>query len=139
MIRKFHEAKQKELENGQNADVVLWGTGSPLREFLHVDDLAEAVVFALENNMEHSIYNVGTGTDISIKDLALMIQKIIGHRGNIIWDTSKPDGTPRKLLDVSRLKNLGWTPSISLEDGIRRTYQWYLENIPSLRNVKITD
>jgi GDP-L-fucose synthase len=139
MIRKFHEAKQMELEKRQNADVVLWGTGSPLREFLHVDDLAEAVVFALENNMEHSIYNVGTGTDISIKELALMIQKIIGHRGNIIWDSSKPDGTPRKLLDVSRLKDLGWYPSISLEDGIRRTYLWYLENIPRLRNVKITN
>jgi GDP-L-fucose synthase len=89
--------------------------------------------------MEHSIYNVGTGTDISIKELALMIQKIIGHRGNIIWDSFKSDGTPRKLLDVSRLKKLGWYSSISLEDGIRRTYQWYMVNIPRLRNLKITN
>jgi GDP-L-fucose synthase len=118
MIRKFHEAKQN-----NNAPVELWGTGSPFREFLHVDDLAKAVLFALENKLNKGLYNVGTGIDISIKNLAELIQKTVGHRGKIEWDTSKPDGTPRKLMNVSKLKELGWESEIGLEEGVRKTYK----------------
>jgi GDP-L-fucose synthase len=132
MIRKFHEA----TENG-HSNVILWGTGTPMREFLHVDDLAAAVVFALENKLEDDLYNVGTGTDIAIKDLALMIQKITGHMGRIIWETSKPDGTPRKLLDVSKLKSQGWEAKIGLEEGISSTYEWFLKNVKNIKEVKI--
>ncbi|RPA68309.1 GDP-L-fucose synthase [Cyclobacteriaceae bacterium YHN15] len=132
MIRKFHEAS----ESG-HSDVILWGTGTPMREFLHVDDLAAAVVFALENRLDADLYNVGTGTDIAIKDLALMIQKITGHMGRIIWETSKPDGTPRKLLDVSKMNNQGWEAKIPLEDGISSTYEWFLKNIKNIKEVKI--
>ena len=117
MIRKFHEAKL----NG-HSDVVLWGTGTPKREFLHVEDLASAVVFAVENKMEESLYNVGSEEEISIKDLALLVQKTIGHKGNIIWDKTKPDGTPRKLMEVSKIKKLGWEPSINLEVGLKKVY-----------------
>ncbi|MDC1219723.1 GDP-L-fucose synthase, partial [Flavobacteriaceae bacterium] len=109
MIRKFHEAKEN-----NHADVVLWGTGTPKREFLHVDDLASAVVFALENKMKESLYNVGSGSEISIKELAELVQKTEGHKGNIVWDKSKPDGTPRKLMDSSKMKELGYDTSISL-------------------------
>lgn len=122
MIRKFHEAKI------QNSDVTLWGTGSPYREFLFVDDLADAVLFAIENNLTEDIYNVGYGADISIKDLAETIQKMVGHHGNIIWDDTKPDGTPKKLMDSSKLNQLGWNSKTSLEKGIEKTYQWYLKN-----------
>lgn len=122
MIRKFHEAKI------QNSDVTLWGTGSPYREFLFVDDLADAVLFAMENNLTEDIYNVGYGADISIKDLAETIQKLVGHRGNIIWDDTKPDGTPKKLMDSSKLNQLGWNSKTSLVEGIEKTYQWYLKN-----------
>lgn len=132
MIRKFHEAK----ENG-HAPVPLWGTGSPRREFLHVDDVADAVFFTLNNEMEHDLYNVGTGKDITIKDLALLIQSIIGHEGDINWDTSKPDGTPRKLMDVSRMTEAGWTYNIELEDGIQATYEWFLENLDKIKEVEI--
>ena len=132
MIRKFHEAK----ENG-NAPVTLWGTGSPMREFLHVDDVADAVFFTLNNEMEHDLYNVGTGKDITIKDLALLVQDIVGHQGDIDWDTSKPDGTPRKLMDVSRMTEAGWTFNIELEDGIRSTYEWYLEHEDEIKEVEI--
>ena len=128
MIRKFHEAKLK-----GNAPVELWGTGAPMREFLHVDDLAQAVLFGLENTLEEHLYNVGTGADLTIKDLALLIQSIIGHKGELEWDTNKPDGTPRKLMDVSRLKNQGWNSSIILEDGISKTYAWFLDNKSKLR------
>ena len=128
MIRKFHEAKV----NG-NAPVELWGTGSPMREFLHVDDLAQAVLFGLESTLEEHLYNVGTGVDLTIKDLALLIQSIIGHKGELEWDTNKPDGTPRKLMDVSRLKNQGWNSSIILEEGISKTYAWFLDNKSKLR------
>ena len=128
MIRKFHEAKV----NG-NAPVELWGTGSPMREFLHVDDLAQAVLFGLENTLEEHLYNVGTGTDLTIKDLAKLIQSTVGHKGDIKWDNNKPDGTPRKLMDVSRLKNQGWNSSIILEEGIAKTYSWFLDNQSSLR------
>jgi GDP-L-fucose synthase len=123
MIRKFHEAKL----NG-NAPVELWGTGSPMREFLHVDDLAQAVLFSLENTLQENLYNVGAGADLMIKDLALLIQSTIGHKGEIEWDTNKPDGTPRKLMDVSKLKTQGWNPSIHLEEGISKTYAWLLDN-----------
>ena len=120
MIRKFHEAK----ENG-NSDVILWGSGNPMREFLHVDDLAMAVKFVLENQTEESIYNVGSGKDLTISNLALVIQSIVGHRGSIKWDKSKPDGTMRKIMDSSKIQLIGWKPSISLMEGIRSTYKIY--------------
>jgi GDP-L-fucose synthase len=132
MIRKFHDAKE-----AGHKPVTLWGTGSPMREFLHVDDVASAVLFALTNNMEHDLYNVGTGKDITIKELALTIQKITGHKGDITWDTTKPDGTPRKLMDVSRMKEAGWNYSIELEEGIRSTYEWFLENEGEVKEVKL--
>jgi GDP-L-fucose synthase len=132
MMRKFHEAK---LNN--NEAVTLWGSGTPMREFLHVDDLAEAVVFAMENPFEENLYNVGTGTDLTIKELAELIQKTVGHQGEIIWDSSKPDGTPRKLLDVSKMNKQGWKAKISLEEGVKSTYQWFLENASSYKQVKI--
>ena len=132
MIRKFHDAKE-----AGHKPVKLWGTGSPMREFLHVDDVAQAVWFTLNNKMEYDLYNVGTGKDITIKELALTIQKITGHAGEIQWDTTKPDGTPRKLMDVSRMKEAGWTYSIELEDGIRSTYEWFLENEDEVKEVKL--
>jgi len=132
MLRKFHEAKIN-----KHSDVMLWGSGTPRREFLFVDDMAEAVVYALENQLPEHLYNVGSGKDITIKELAEMIQKIIGHQGNIIWDDSKPDGTPRKLMDVSKMKELGWQYSTELEDGIKKTYLWFLENIDNIKEVKL--
>lgn len=121
LIRRFDDAK-----NSNASSVTLWGTGSPKREFLHVDDLARAVVFLLENYNEAQTINVGTGEDVSIKDLAEMVKKIVGYEGNIDWDASKPDGTPRKLLNVSKLHALGFKHLIALEEGIRSTYKWYL-------------
>ena len=132
MIRKFHEAKRNE-----NKPVELWGSGSPKREFLYVEDLADAVVFALQNKLEAHLYNVGTGIDLSIKELAKKIQAIVGHKGEIHWDASKPDGTPRKLMDISKLHQQGWHHRISLKQGIEKTYQWYLENQKSIKEVKI--
>ncbi len=132
MLRKFHEAK----ENG-HAPVTLWGSGTPMREFLHVDDLAEAVVFGLENEFHDNLYNIGTGKDMTIKSLAELIQKSVGHQGEIIWDSTKPDGTPRKLLDVSKMTNAGWKARINFEDGIRQTYEWFLENVESVKEVKM--
>lgn len=132
MMRKFHEAKI----NG-NQPVTLWGSGSPMREFLHVHDLAEAVVFALENEFGDNLYNIGTGVDLTIKALAELIQKTVGHTGEIIWDSTKPDGTPRKLMDVSKMANQGWKAKISLEDGIQSTYNWFLEHEHSFKEVKI--
>ncbi|WBL22056.1 GDP-L-fucose synthase family protein [Zunongwangia sp. HRR-M8] len=132
MIRKFHEAK----ENG-NSPVTLWGSGTPMREFLFVDDMAESIVFALENKLPEHLYNIGTGIDITIKELAETIQRSVGHTGNIIWDSSKPDGTPRKLMDVSKMHNLGWKHKVDLEEGIERTYQWFLENIENFKEVKL--
>lgn len=132
MIRKFHEAK---LNN--HTDVTLWGSGTPMREFLFVDDLAKATVFALNNILPEHLYNVGTGVDITIKNLAETIQKIVGHRGKIVWDATKPDGTPRKLMDVSKMNQLGWKHEVDLEDGIRKTYNWFLENIEHFKQVKI--
>jgi len=132
MIRKFHEAKT----NG-NSDVVLWGSGTPRREFLHVDDMARAVVFALENELDEHLYNVGSGQDLTISELANTIQSIVGHKGDIVWDDSKPDGTPRKLMDVSKLANEGWKYEIPLHEGITQTYQWFLENEQRVKNVQI--
>jgi len=132
LIRKFHDGK-----NNNNAPVTLWGSGTPLREFLFVDDMAEAVVFALENKLPDYLYNIGTGKELTIKELALLIQKIVGHSGEIIWDNSKPDGTPRKLLDVSKMQNLGWNYQINLEKGIQMTYDWFLENLKDYKELKM--
>lgn len=120
LIRKFHEAK----ESGKK-EVRLWGTGAARREFLHVDDLATAALFLMEHYDQSEIINVGTGKDVSIKELADLIKKITGFSGKISWDNSKPDGSPRKLLDVSKLHGLGWKHSVELEEGIERTYEWY--------------
>ena len=129
MIRKFHEAKLKEDRQGHSEPVELWGSGSPLREFLHVDDLGQAVLFALEHKLEEHLYNVGSGSDLTIKSLAEMIQKVVGYKGEIQWDNSKPDGTPKKLMDSSRLNLMEWNPEIDLEKGIIKTYIWFLNNI----------
>lgn len=123
LIRKFHEAKIKGKDQ-----VVVWGSGKPFREFLHVDDLADACLFLMSNYNSSEIINIGTGKDLSIAELAYLIKDIVGYDGNIIFDTSKPDGTPRKLLDVSKLFNMGWKPRITLEEGIRSTYSWYQEH-----------
>jgi len=130
MMRKFHEAKEN-----HNAPVTLWGSGTPLREFLFVDDMAQAVVFALENKLPEYLYNIGTGTDLTIKELAETIQKITGHQGEIIWDATKPDGTPRKLMDISKMHNLGWKHQVDLEQGIQMTYDWFVENVENVKKV----
>lgn len=122
LIRKFHEAK----ERGESR-VVVWGTGKPRREFLHVDDLADATVFLMQRYDGEAFVNVGVGQDISIRDLAELIREVVGFEGEIRFDTSKPDGTPRKLLDVSKLNALGWQARISLRDGLQQTYRWYLD------------
>jgi GDP-L-fucose synthase len=132
MIRKFHEAKEH-----NHAVVTLWGSGTPMREFLFVDDMAQAVVFALENELPEYLYNVGTGEDLTIKHLAETIQKITGHQGDIIWDATKPDGTPRKLMDISKMHALGWKHQIDLEEGIQKTYDWFLENIENVKKVTL--
>ncbi len=118
MLRKFHEAKVT-----NTPFVTLWGSGSPKREFLHADDMAAACVFLMQKYNEPGLINIGTGSDLSIKELAQIIQKITGFKGEIVWDTERPDGTPRKLLDVSKLNNLGWKHSLSLEEGIKQVYQ----------------
>ena len=118
LLRKFHTAKVEGHES-----VEIWGTGSPMREFLHVDDLADACLFLMNEYNEELFVNVGTGEDIAIKDLALLIKDIVGFEGELTFDTSKPDGTPRKLMDVTRIKSMGWNPSISLEEGIRKVYE----------------
>ena len=132
MLRKFHEAKIND-----HSDITLWGSGTPMREFLFVDDMAEAVVFALENILPEYLYNIGSGKDITIKELAETIQNTIGHKGKIIWDASKPDGTPRKLMDVSKMKKLGWEYTTELELGIEKTYQWFLKNIDTFKEIKL--
>jgi len=124
LLRKFHEAKLR-----GDRQVVVWGSGTPRREFLHVDDLASAAVHLMLHWDEETIINVGTGNDIMIADLARLVGEVVGFDGDIVFDSSKPDGTPRKLLDVSRLFGTGWRPSISLADGIRDTYCWYTENL----------
>ena len=130
MIRKFHEAKLSGADQ-----VTLWGTGSPLREFLHVDDLADACLFLLEKYDEAGIINIGVGEDLKIAELADIVRDVVGFEGEIVYDTAKPDGTPRKLVDTSRINALGWKASIGLQDGIRQTYEWFLENTGSLRGV----
>jgi len=130
LIRKFHEAKEK-----KSASVAIWGTGKPMREFLYVDDLAEAVRFLIENVEAKDLYeknlsfvNIGTGKDITISELASLIGEIVGFKGEIVYDSGKPDGTPRKLLDVSRIHSLGWEHKTQLREGIEKTYKWFLEN-----------
>ena len=132
MLRKFHEAKEN-----NNAPVTVWGSGTPKREFLFVDDLAAAVLFALENTLPDYLYNVGTGIDLTIKELAETIQRVVGHTGSIIWDASKPDGTPRKLMDITKMHALGWRHTVALEAGIEKTYTWFLENIDEIKEVVI--
>ncbi|MBC8413291.1 GDP-L-fucose synthase [bacterium] len=127
LLRKFDEAKTK------GEDVTLWGTGTPKREFLHVDDLADACVFLMKDYNDGDIVNIGSGTDILIRDLATLMKQITGFEGRLVWDSTKPDGTPRKQLDVSKLNSLGWAPRINLEDGIRSTYKWYQDNILTYR------
>lgn len=122
LIRKFHEAKIR-----QDKEVVVWGSGKPRREFLHVDDLASACIFLMQNYDQPEIINIGTGKDISIANLASLVKNIVGYEGKIVYDHSKPDGTPRKLLDTSKLKALGWQPQITLRQGIESTYRWFTE------------
>jgi len=126
LIRKFHEAKMR------GGPVRLWGSGTPRREFLFVDDVGRAVVFCLQDSraaeVPDGMLNVGCGEDLSVRELAALVQRVVGHEGAVEWDTSKPDGTPRKLMDVSRLRSLGWAPAVALEDGLQRTYRWYVEN-----------
>jgi GDP-L-fucose synthase len=123
LIHKFHLAKEKALPS-----VTLWGTGSAFREFLHVDDLAQACLFLMENYDSPELINVGCGHDITIRDLAERVGQVVGYSGKLEWDTTKPDGTPRKLLDVTKLNKLGWKATTSLDDGLRATYQWWLEH-----------
>ena len=132
MLRKFHEAKEN-----NHSPVKLWGSGTPMREFLFVDDMAEAVVYTLENKLPEYLYNVGSGKDITIKELAATIQKVTGHQGEIIWDSEKPDGSPRKLMDVSKMKKEGWEYTTELQQGIEKTYAWFLKNINNIKEVKL--
>jgi GDP-L-fucose synthase len=120
LIRRFVEAESRKLPS-----VTLWGTGSPRREFLHVDDLASAILVSLDRYDDDRVLNIGTGVDLTIKELAEKVSKIAGFEGEILWDSSKPDGTPRKLLDISRLREISWSPRISLDEGILRTIEWY--------------
>ena len=124
LLRKAHEAKTRKAR-----ELAVWGSGTPHREFLHVDDLASACLFLLEKYDSPEIINVGCGEDISIRELAELICDIVGFEGQLVWDDTKPDGTPRKLLDVTRLQNLGWRPTIPLRDGIAQTYEWFLKNV----------
>lgn len=126
MIRRFHEARERD-----DPFVVCWGSGTPRREFLHVDDLAEACLHLLEHYDDPRPVNVGTGVDLSIRDLAELVADVVGYQGEIRWDTSKPDGTPRKLLDVSRLRDLGWSPPTALREGVESTYAWFTERLGS--------
>ncbi len=133
MIRRFHEANEQGA-----AAVTLWGTGTPRREFLYVDDLADACVHLMEGVDAQSIgefVNIGTGTDLTIAELAGIVARVVGYGGELRWDRTKPDGTPQKLLDVSRVHDLGWHAGIGLEEGIRRTYRWYLDNLQTYRGV----
>ena len=124
LIRRMHEAKV-----GNIPEVVIWGTGTSRREFLHVDDLADAVVWQLTQYSEKQFLNIGTGEDISIKELAFIIKELVGYEGELVFDATKPDGMPKKLLDVSRLHAAGWHHKISFEDGLKRTYNWYLSTL----------
>jgi len=128
LMRRLHEAAAVDAD-----EVVIWGSGTPRREFLHVDDLAKASLYLLEHYDSPDTINVGVGTDVSIRELAELVASTVGYRGALVQDTSKPDGTPRKLLDVSRLNDLGWRATTSLEDGVSETYEWYLHHLASLR------
>ncbi len=134
MIRKFDDARE-----AGHKPVTLWGSGKPMREFLYVDDVADAVIFTLQRKMEKNLYNVGTGKDITITELAQKIQSITGHKGEIVWDSDKPDGTPRKLMDVSRMKEEGWSYTTELTEGIKKTYRCFRENRESIREVRFED
>jgi GDP-L-fucose synthase len=125
LLRKAHEAKKR-----GDREMLVWGSGSPRREFLHVDDLAAACLFLVEKYESTEIINVGCGEDISIRELAELICEVVGFQGDLVWDATKPDGTPRKLLDVSKLHGLGWRHTIGLREGIARTYEWFLQNMP---------
>ena len=129
LLRKTHEA----MIQGEKT-LTVWGSGKPMREFLHVSDMADACVFLMEKNISNGIFNIGTGSDVSIKRLAEVIMKTVGYRGDVIYDTSKPDGTPRKWLDVSRMADLGWRAQVSLEDGIKSTYHDYVKYVTQHRN-----
>ena len=132
LLRKFITAKQ----NGADS-VAIWGSGSPMREFLHSDDLADACLFLMNNYNEAGLVNIGVGEEISIFDLAKLVKNIVGFEGEIITDSTKPDGTPRKLMDVSKLAEAGWTAKTSLQDGLNHTYQWFLQNVDGLREMKL--
>jgi GDP-L-fucose synthase len=121
LIRKIHEAKELNLPY-----VNCWGDGSSMREFLHVDDLAEACLLCMESYDDSEIINVGTGKDMTIKELVKLVSNIVGYTGEVQWDTSKPNGTPRKVLNIDKIKSLGWNPKIGIHDGLYKTYQWYL-------------
>ncbi len=127
LIRKFHEAKLNNVP-----EVVMWGTGSPYREFLHADDLADALYFLMQNYSEEQFVNCGSGVEITIKDLALLVKEIVGYEGNIVHDTTKPDGTPRKLTDVSKIHGLGWKHKINLRDGIAAVYKEFSANYDAI-------
>jgi GDP-L-fucose synthase len=124
LIRKAHAAKLR-----GEVDLNIWGSGSPLREFLHVDDLADAAVFVLKHYEDYEHINIGSGTDLSIADTARLVMEVVGLTGQLTYDTSKPDGTPRKLMAADKLKGMGWTPKITLKEGLRSTYEWFLENV----------
>ena len=128
MLRKMHDARER-----GDASVPLWGTGRPKREFLHVDDLADALLFLMEHYSGEEHVNVGVGEDLSIRELAEMVARVVGYRGELAFDTSKPDGTPRKLVDTARINALGWRARIGLEEGLRDTYRWYLDNLDRIR------
>jgi GDP-L-fucose synthase len=130
MIRKFHEAKLD-----QSRSVTLWGTGKALREFLYVDDLADACVFLLQEYDDPEIVNIGVGHDLEIADLADMVRDVVGFEGEIVYDASKPDGTPRKLVDTSKINSLGWQATTGLREGIENTYRWFLDNVENLRGL----
>jgi GDP-L-fucose synthase len=131
LIRKFHEAKEKGAK-----EVVVWGTGKARREFMHVDDLADACVFLIKRYNQSEIINIGLGKDHTIKFSANLIKKITGFKGKIVWDTTKPDGTPKRRLHIRRINTLGWKHKINLEDGLRSTYKWFRENINSIKKVR---
>lgn len=128
LMRKFHEAKVK-----GDPTVTVWGTGTPLREFLYVDDLAEALVFLMNTYNDIEFVNVGTGQEVSIKELALTMKAVVGYEGDLVFDATKPDGTPRKLLDVSRLNAAGWQAKTDLKTGIEQTYRWFLAHVDAIR------
>jgi GDP-L-fucose synthase len=135
LIRKFHDAKTLAAAGGDNT-VTVWGTGSAYREFLHVDDLAAACVFVMDHYDDESHINIGTGTDLSIRDLAEAVRDVVDPGATIVWDTTKPDGTPRKLLNVDRLTTLGWRPTIDLHRGLTTTYQWYLDQLDDHTHIR---